>query len=193
MDSKMKKWIPLGVIIGAVLIIVGVLAGGYNGLNSKKNDVEASWSQVENVMQRRYDLIPNLVSSVKGQMKHETDVFTAIADARKQYSSATKDTDKLAADEELGKQTQILVNAVTENYPDLASSESVKTLMTQLEGSENRISTERRRYIDTVNDYNKQVTSFPNNMTAGMFGFSKMEVYHADTAAQTAPKVDLGQ
>ncbi|MBU9071095.1 LemA family protein [Bifidobacterium longum] len=192
MDNKtLKKWMPAGIIVAIVLIIAMILGGTYNGLNTAKLDVDAKWAQVENVMQRRHDLIPNLTNAVKGSMKQEQKVFGAIADARKAYAAATDPNDKLAADRKLGEQTSILVNAIHENYPQLESNKNVKTLMTQLEGSENRISVERKRYIDQVNAYNRQVTSFPANLVAGMFGFQKLQQYEAPVGSDEVPEVNL--
>lgn len=181
--------ITLIAVIVVVVLAATSLIGLRNGMNSKKNEVDAQWSQVENVMQRRADLIPNLVASVQGQMDHESKVFKDIADARRQYAAASTPNDKLKANDELNSKTNVLVNAVQENYPQLASSESVKTLMTQLEGSENRISVERERYIRLVNEYNNKVTSFPASMVAGLFGFSKMDLYRAQPGSENAPKV----
>lgn len=124
-------------------------------MNASKQVVDSDWAQVENVMQRRADLIPNLVASVKGEMRNEQEIFKSIAASRKAFETSDTQAGKLAADDELNAQTTVLLNAVKENYPDLASSEQVKTLMTQLEGSENRISVERGRYIDDVADYNR--------------------------------------
>lgn len=190
-----KKSTPvIGVIVAIAVIIVAMFGSTYNGLNNSKNNVDAAWAQVENVMQRRADLIPNLVSSVKGQMAHEQKIVDSVTDARAAFNKAATPNEKLKADDNLQEQTNVLVNAIQENYPDLSSSESVQTLMTQLEGSENRISVERRRYIEAVTDYNKKVTSFPTNMTAGMMGFQKIDQYKATTpGADKAPTVDLGQ
>lgn len=189
----MKKTIAvIGVAVAVVLVIVAMYGATWNSLNSKKNDVEAQWAQVENVMQRRADLVPNLVSTVKGQMSHEEKIIDAVASARDAWSKATTPNEKLAADDDLKENTRVLVNAVTENYPELASSESVQTLMTQLEGSENRISVERRRYIDAVSEYNKKVTSFPASITASQMGFGKIDQYKATTpGAEQAPTVSF--
>lgn len=195
-SATRKKSQHIGLIIVSITVVIVMIVGSglissRNSMNTARNQVKADWSQVENVMQRRNDLIPNLVASVKGQMKHESDVFKAIAESRKMYDNADTPNDKLSADEELRSNTNVLLNAVQENYPDLASSQSVQTLMTQLEGNENRISTERRRYIASVQDYNNLVTSFPNSMFAGMFGFSRMEEYHADPSVSKVPQVDF--
>lgn len=190
---KKKTWLAVAGVVGViVLMIVAVYGSTWNSMNSKRSDVEAQWSQVENVMQRRADLVPNLVSAVKGQMDHEQKIIDAVTEARSAYAKATTPNEKLAADDAIRENTQVLVDAVTENYPDLASSESVQTLMTQLEGSENRISVERRRYIEDVNSYNKKVTSFPSSMVAGQMGFHKMDQYEATAKnADKAPTVSF--
>lgn len=190
--KKPKPWVIVLAALFIVVVFCGAsLSAAYNSLNGSRTDCDAQWSQVENVMQRRADLIPNLVATVKGQMANEQKIFASIADARKAYSGASTPNEKLAADQKLGDETTVLLNAVKENYPDLASSESVKTLMTQLEGSENRISVERKRYIDEVNEYDKKITSFPMNLIAGPFGFKKIDQFKADSTALKAPTVDF--
>lgn len=189
---KLKPWM-VAVFVLVVFLFLGMAIGGgmYNSMNASKQVVDADWAQVENVMQRRADLIPNLVASVKGEMKNEQEIFKSIAESRKQFETSDTQADKLAADDELNAHTTALLNAVRENYPDLASSEQVKTLMTQLEGSENRISVERKRYIDDVAAYNKKVTSFPMNLLAMPFGFDSVTQYKASPAAVNAPVVDF--
>lgn len=191
--KKNKTWLAVAGVVGViVLILVAVYGSTWNSMNSKRNDVEAQWAQVENVMQRRADLIPNLVSTVKGQMNHEQKIIDAVTEARSAYAKAATPNEKLAADDAIRENTQVLVNAVTENYPELASSQSVQTLMTQLEGSENRISVERRRYIEDVNEYNKKVMSFPSSLVAGQMGFHKMDQYEATAKnADQAPTVSF--
>ena len=133
--------IVLGVIV-AFCLIFGI--GTYNSLAKQNQAVEAQWGQVENVMQRRADLVPNLVNAVKGNMGQEQKVFGDIAEARKSYANASSTTDKAKADDQLNKSVGTLINVIKENYPTLQSSNQVNTLMTQLEGSENRISVERK-------------------------------------------------
>lgn len=189
---KLKPWM-VAVFAIVVILLLGIAIGGgmYNSMNASKQVVDGDWAQVENVMQRRADLIPNLVASVKGEMRNEQEIFKSIAASRKAFETSDTQAGKLAADDELNAQTTVLLNAVKENYPDLASSEQVKTLMTQLEGSENRISVERKRYIDDVADYNRKVTSFPMNLFAHAFGFDGIAQYKADAAAANAPVVDF--
>ena len=189
---KLKPWM-VAVFAIVVILLLGIAIGGgmYNSMNASKQVVDSDWAQVENVMQRRADLIPNLVASVKGEMRNEQEIFKSIAESRKQFETSDTQAGKLAADDELNAQTTVLLNAVKENYPDLASSEQVKTLMTLLEGSENRISVERGRYIDDVADYNRKVTSFPMNLFAHAFGFGGIAQYKANAGAANVPTVDF--
>lgn len=189
---NLKPWM-VAVFAIIVILLLGVAIGGgmYNSMNASKQAVDGDWAQVENVMQRRADLIPNLVASVKGEMQNEQEIFKSVAESREQFETSDTQAEKLAADDELNAQTTVLLNAVKESYPELASSEQVKTLMTQLEGSENRISVERKRYIDDVADYNRKVTSFPMNLIAKPFGFESIAQYRADAAAANVPVVDF--
>lgn len=180
-------------VIGIIVVIIGIWAvSTYNGLAKRNQDVEAKWSQVENVMQRRYDLVPNLVNSVKGSMKQEKDVFLGVANARKSYSNAKTTEDKAKANNQLNQQVGTLINAIREDYPELKSNDNVVTLMNQLEGSENRIAVERKRYNEEVATYNKSLVSFPKNIMAGILGFHSKEYFKADEGAKEAPKVDFG-
>lgn len=189
---KLKPWM-VAVFAIVVILLLGIAIGGgmYNSMNASKQVVDSDWAQVENVMQRRADLIPNLVAPVKGEMRNEQEIFKSIAASRKAFETSDTQAGKLAADDELNAQTTVLLNAVKENYPDLASSEQVKTLMTQLEGSENRISVERGRYIDDVADYNRKVTSFPMNLFAHAFGFGGIAQYKANAGVANVPAVDF--
>lgn len=182
----------VGIII-VVLIVISVLSGmaSYNGMNSSRNEVDAQWSQVENAMQRRNDLIPQLEATVKGSMKHEEKIFGDIAKARQDYEKAGTNNEKLKANSEISDKTNVLVKAINENYPDLKSSQQVSDFMISIEGSENRISQERRRYILDVQKYNNKVTSLPNSLFAGSMGFSKMDAYKADDSAHKAPTINL--
>ena len=189
---KLKPWMVAAFAV-IVILLLGMAVGGgmYNSMNASKQAVDSDWAQVENVMQRRADLIPNLVASVKGEMRNEQEIFKSIAESRRAFETSDTQAGKLAADDELNEQTAVLLNAVKEDYPELASSEQVKTLMTQLEGSENRISVERRRYIDDVAAYNRKVTSFPMNLFAHAFGFDGIAQYRADAPAANVPVVDF--
>ncbi|MCI1986257.1 MAG: LemA family protein [Lactobacillus sp.] len=181
-----------GIVIAAIAVIIGIYGiSTYNSLAKKNQEVTAQWSQVENVMQRRADLIPNLVSAVKGSMNHETKVFDDIATARRNYSAASTTKEKAAADDQVNQSVGTLLNVIKESYPKLNSQQNVQTLMTQLEGSENRISTERRRYIDDVKTYNQDVVTFPKNIFANMMGLGQKATFKASPEAAKVPKVDL--
>ncbi|MEO1768662.1 MULTISPECIES: LemA family protein [Enterococcus] len=189
----MKKGVSGGII---VLVIVGLLAvfgiTQYNSLAKEEQAVEAQLSQVDNVMQRRADLIPNLVNSVKGSMGQEQKVFGDIAEARKAYGNASTDKEKIETSQALDQSVGTLVNVINENYPELKSNDNVQTLMTQLEGSENRISVERKRYNEAVQTYNQKVVSFPKNIFANIMGLGKKPYFEAQPGAENVPEVDFG-
>jgi len=180
----------VGVIVLGAIIIAVSLVGMYNGLVTKSQGVDAQWSQVETQYQRRYDLIPNLVNSVKGMMTQEQKVFLAIAEARTKYGAAQTVNEKAVAAGEVETALGRLL-AIMENYPDLKSSQNVTQLMDELAGTENRISVERKRFNDLTRDYNTQVKTFPTNMLAGMFGFSERQYFQSVTGSDTPPKVEF--
>jgi LemA protein len=189
----MKKWgwlIAIGIIVVVLAIIGGTFAGAYNSLVSQSQAVDAQWAQVENQYQRRYDLIPNLVNSVKGAMAQETTIFTAIADARTRYGGATTVNDKVAAANALDSAVGRLL-VVMENYPQLKSIDAVRQLMDELAGTENRVAVERQRFNDRAREYNTSIKSFPMNFLAGMFGFTEKTYFQAVTGASTPPVVNL--
>lgn len=180
----------LWVVLGAVAL-VGVWGfSSYNSLVSASEAVTSQWAQVETQYQRRFDLIPNLVSSVKGILKQEQTVFGDIANARTQYSGAsTPDAKAQAATQVESALGRLLV--ITENYPELKSSQNVQDLMVQLEGTENRISVERKRYNDLVQAYNLKVKRVPGSLLAQWFGFTEHAYFNAQPTATTSPSVDL--
>jgi LemA protein len=180
----------VGVIVLGAIIIAVSLVGIYNGLVTKSQGVDAQWSQVETQYQRRYDLIPNLVNSVKGMMTQEQKIFLAIAEARTRYGAAQTVNEKAVAAGEVETALGRLL-AIMENYPDLKSSQNVTQLMDELAGTENRISVERKRFNDLTRDYNTQVKTFPTNMLAGMFGFSEKLYFESVTGSDTPPKVEF--
>ncbi|MDT1938769.1 MULTISPECIES: LemA family protein [Carnobacterium] len=187
----MKNWmkIAIGIVI-AVVILVVPFASSYNGLVSSESEVDAQWAKVESKLQRRYDLIPNLVNSVKGSMTQEKEVFGKIADARSKLSNASTTDDKVQANNELDSAVSRLL-VVVENYPDLKSDKNVQALMDELAGTENRISTERDRYNDTVKTYNNKVKRFPGSIVAKMSGFDSKTYFKAVEGAQNAPSVNF--
>lgn len=179
------------IIIVGVLVFAGLsLVGFYNSLVSKTQAIDGQWAQVETQYQRRFDLIPNLVESVKGMMEQEKEVFGQIAEARTRYAGAGTIEEKVkAAGGVESALARLLV--VMENYPDLRSVENVAQLMDELAGTENRISVERRRYNDLVRDYNTTIKKFPGNLIAPVFGFSERSFFEAAEAASQAPKVEF--
>lgn len=182
----MKK---TGLIILLVVVLLALYAFiTYNGLVSANEAVNNQWAQVETQYQRRFDLIPNLVESVKGIMKQEQAVFTAIAQARTQYAGArTVDEKAQAASNVESALGRLLV--ITENYPQLKSSDTVQTLMSQLEGTENRVSVERKRFNETVQTYNLKTKRFPGSVFAAMFGYHERPYFEAASGAENAPSV----
>ncbi len=189
----------LGVIILFALIIGGAALSSYNTLVTKRNDADKQWSQVENQMQRRADLIPNIVGTVKGIAGQEKEVFTRIAEARSRLLAATTPEDKIEAD---GRLTQAMRDGgllgtggrflmITEQYPQLKSNENFMRLQDELAGTENRMAVARRDYNESVTDYNTTKQKFPTVMIAGLMGFKDKPLFKADEGARTAPKVDF--
>lgn len=178
------------IVLGLVVIFAIVIGAKYNGLVRQNESVDAQWAQVESQYQRRFDLIPNLVSSVQGIMKQEQKVFGDIADARTRYSGAqTTDEKAVAASQVESALGRLLV--VMENYPQLKSSENVQGLMAELSGTENRISVERMRFNEMVRDYNVSVKTFPGSLIASIFGFLPRTMFEAQSGAENAPQVNL--
>ncbi|MFZ2152613.1 MAG: LemA family protein [Microgenomates group bacterium] len=177
--------------IVAILVFLGlVLAGVYNNLISLNQKVDLAWAQVDTQYQRRFDLIPNLVSSVQGEMKQEQKIFSDIATARTQYSGAASVNDKATAATALeGTLGRLLV--IMENYPVLKSNENVTRLMDELAGTENRISVERSRFNNQVTTYNMVVIRFPGNLLARLFGFSSRAFFQSASGADVAPRVEI--
>ena len=188
----MKKGclIVAGVVVLLLLIVGGSLIGRYNTMVTTNENIDEAWSQVENVLQRRADLIPNLVSTVKGFAAQEKEVFTNIADARGRLAGAASPREAAAANAGLTSALGRLL-AIAEAYPDLKSNQNFLALQDELAGSENRISTERRRYNTAVRDYNTSVKRFPNNLLAGAYGFGEREYFEAEEGATELPKVEF--
>jgi LemA protein len=185
-----KRNLLIAVVI--IVLLAGFLysffKGTYNQFVSLDEAVKSSWAQVENQLQRRFDLIPNLVETVKGYAKQEKDVLVEVTNARARVGGATTVPDKISANNELsGALSRLLV--VVEKYPDLKSNQNFLRLQDELAGTENRISVERRRYNETVQVYNVAIRSFPANLLAGMYGFGKAAFFEAPAAAKTAPQV----
>jgi LemA protein len=164
--------------------------GYYNGFVSSNQKIEAAMSEIDNQQQRRSDLVPNLVNTVKGYASHEKEVFENIAKARQMYSSTSSTSDKIKADQEMSSSLSRLI-AVAENYPELKSDKHFTDLMTQLEGTENRLSVARKNYNDSVKKYNSKISRFPGNVFAKMYGVYKQPYFKADEAAKSNPVVDF--
>jgi len=190
-----KVLIVLGVSLGVLLVlflIIGMsLTGSYNRLVTLNEGVESAWAQVETVLQRRYDLIPNLVNTVKGFAAQEREVFTEVTRLRSQWGAARTTADKAqVAGRMEGALSRLLL--VAERYPDLKSNQNFLALQDELTGTENRIAVERRRYNQTVQNYNTTVRRFPTNLVAGFFGFERSTAYfEASEGAESAPTVEF--
>lgn len=193
--TNMKRLLFLLLIAGSM----GLQSCQYNTMIEKQEAVTAQWSQVENVYQRRSDLIPNLVSTVKGYADFEQETLTAVIEARAKATSVNVDASNLdassiqnfqAAQDGLSSALSKLM-VVVERYPDLKANQNFLELQSQLEGTENRIAVERKKYNETAQAYNTYIRKFPNNMIAGMFDFEKSEYFEADAGAEKAPKVEF--
>ena len=191
-----KSYALIGIIVVIVLCVMWAV-GAYNGMVRSQEAASKAWADVQSTYQRRADLIPNLVETVKGYAKHEQQTFENVVAARAKATQATVDPTNLtpeklkefqAAQGELSTALGRLI-AIQENYPELKANENFKDLQDQLEGTENRINEARNKFNKAVQDYNTGIRSFPNNIFAGMFGFSRMDKFEADAAAQKAPEV----
>ena len=197
----MKKSVLITIVSVVVVLLIfgGCSISKYNTIVTDSNEVENAWGKVQTAYQRRADLVPNLVSTVKGAAAHEANTLQAVTDARAKVGSANITADQLTeeslkkfqqAQNELSGALKSLL-AVSEAYPNIKGTENFRDLQVQLEGTENRISTARTDYTNAVNQYNNAVMRFPGNIIAGMFGFSKKPQFQADEAAQAAPKVEF--
>ena len=196
----MKKSNIILLAIGAVLLLLVFNGcGSYNNMVTKQESTSSAWAQVENVYQRRVDLIPNLVSSVKGAANFEKETLTQVIEARSKATSINVDPTKLtpesiaqfqAAQGQLGQSLGRLL-ATVEAYPELKANQNFLELQAQLEGTENRITVERQKFNTVTQEYNSTIRTFPNNLTAGMFGFKAKGYFQAEAGANKAPKVEF--
>lgn len=193
----MKKSTIIIIVVAVVAIIWAVTS--YNALVKMDEGVGTAWSNVENQYQRRADLIPNLVNTVKGYAAHEKETLDAVVSARTRATQMTVSADDLTPEKlqayqkaqgEVGAALGRLL-AITENYPDLKANENFLSLQSQLEGTENRITVERNKYNQVAREYNTTIRQFPKNIVAGMFGFEKKPYFEAQEGAETAPKVEF--
>jgi LemA protein len=186
------RWlVPLAIVAGVFVLIVLPLIGSYNGLVSKQTAVDQKFADLDATLQRRHDLIPQLVGAVKGILGQEQKVFGDIAAARTHYAGASNPTDKVAAaNQESSAIARLLV--IMEAYPQLQSAQNVQDLQTQIEGTENRINVARQDYDAVATAYNTSIRRFPRSLLAGMFGFDKKPLFTASTESRDVPNVDLG-
>ncbi len=186
-----KQLRAMAVVAVVVLATLGTSGCSYNTFVSQEESIKTQWAQVENQLQRRNDLIPNLVETTKGIADQEKAVFTAIAEARAKLAGARTPEDTMAAaNQQSSALARLLV--VSENYPQLRSNETFNRLMDELSGTENRIAVERMRYNEKVQEYNTARRQFPSNVTASMFGFKEHALFTAPPDAQKVPKVNFG-
>ena len=192
MASRSNPWIVAGLVVGALLLIVLFVAGyvrsTYNELVSQQEQIKTAWAQVENQLQRRYDLIPNLVETVKGYAKQETTIFTEIANARARIGSGQPPQSQMQASNDLSNAISRLL-VIVENYPQLKSGENFMRLQDELAGTENRLAVERMRYNETVQAYNTHIRQFPSNLVASAFNFEANPLFEAPASAKVAPNV----
>ena len=188
----MKKYlIPIGVFATVIIIVLIMIVPRYNSLVNLDEEVNGKQSQIETQLQRRGDLIPNLVSTVQGYASHEEEVFTDIADARSRIASSEGNVEEMAeANNEMTSALSRLL-AISENYPELQASEQFTGLRDELAGAENRIAVARQDYNTAVQEYNRNTRTFPGNIIAGIFNFDEKPYFEADDSAQDAPEVDF--
>lgn len=197
MEKKKLSVTAIVLIVLAVIVVWGI--GAYNSLVKNEEGVKSAWSQVENVYQRRADLIQNLVATVKGYATHESATLEGVVEARAKATQMTVNVDDLSEEKiaefqkaqgELGSALGRLM-AITEAYPDLKANENFRDLQAQLEGTENRIAVERKAYNQVAQEYNTSIRVFPRNIIASVFGFKVKGYFEAEEGAQTAPKVEF--
>lgn len=195
----MKKALPIIIIL---VVILGIGGCSYNGMNSSKHTVDQKWADLQGAYQRRADLIPNLVATVKGAADFERSTYVQVAQARagKLVAATQVSADALTpakmeeiqrANAEAQQAMRMAINIAVERYPDLKATTNFTGLQTQLEGTENRINLERNEFNGTVRNYNQKVTSFPGNLMAGVFGFKKREMFSAAPGSEKAPQVQF--
>ena len=195
----MKRALPWIVVLGILAIIALWVANVYNSFVAAEEEVESAWSQVENQYQRRADLVPNLVATVKGYAAHESETLQGVVDARARATQITIDPatatpEQLAAFQAAQGELWTAIGkllAIAENYPDLKANENFRDLQAQLEGTENRITIARQLFNESARNYNTRIRRFPNNIIAGAFGFEKKPYFEAEEGANKAPKVEF--
>jgi LemA protein len=186
-EVTMRQRAAAALVVMLAMLVAGC---GYNSMVSMREAIDAAWAQVENQLQRRNDLIPNLVQVTKGYAAHEKEIFDHIADARSRLIHAGSRDEKIDAANDLSNALSRLL-VIAERYPDLKANEQFARLSDELAGTENRIATERRRYNEAVRDYNTYIQRVPQNLTARMFGFTQQKYFQAPKEAQEVPKVQF--
>ena len=187
----MSRWQKLLLTLGVVALVAPAASGcSYNKFTAQEEAIKGQWGQVEIQLQRRSDLIPNLVETARAFAQQEKDVFQAVVDARARMAGASTPAEKIAASNAEGSALARLL-VVVENYPQLKSDATFSKLMDELTGTENRLAQERRRYNDRITEYNTQRRKFPSNITAGVFGFKEYPYFEAPPESKVAPKVDF--
>ncbi|MFC2120762.1 LemA family protein [Bacteroidota bacterium] len=194
-----KKWIIIAVVVLVILLLFSSVKGTYNNMVTKSESVSKQWADVENQYQRRADLIPNLVSTVKGYASHEQETLTGVIEARNQATKVNINPEQMnAASLQQFQEAQSGLSSalsrlmvVVERYPDLKANENFKDLQSQLEGTENRIATERRRFNESARDYNTFIKQFPKNIYASIFNFDEKVYFEAEKASKEVPKVEF--
>ncbi len=186
-----KGLIILFAVIAVIGLLVGVVAGSYNKLIDKEEALSRAQSEVQNQLQRRADLIPNFVNTVKGYSDYESSTFQAVTEARAKVAGAKDVEETEAASDELNSAISVWVNAVTEAYPELKADSQYRALQDELAGTESRIATARRDYNKVAEEYNKTVRRFPGSIMAALFGFDKTDYFEADDGTSSVPQVNF--
>ena len=190
-NMKKKGLIILFAVLAFIGVICGMVAGSYNGLVEQRESVDNAQAQISTQLQRRADLIPNFVATVKGYSDYEQSTYTAVTEARAAVSGAKTAAEQAEASAQLDKAITVWVNAVTEAYPDLKASEQYSALQYELSGTENRIATARKDYNAAAKTYNVAVKKFPKNIIAGIFGFSQVDYFEAQAGTESVPQVSF--
>lgn len=190
-NMKKKSLIVIIVILAIIAIIIGFIAGSYNGLVEKREQVDNAQATISTQLQRRADLIPNFVSTVKGYSDYEQNTYLAVTEARSAVSGAKTANEQAKANEQLDSAISVWVNAITEAYPELKADKQYNALQDELSGTENRIARARTDYNSAAKSYNVSVKKFPKNIIAGIFGFEKVEYFESQDGAESVPQVSF--
>jgi len=190
---KKKTLIIIGVVLLVVVIIAGTFIGQYNGLVNSETDIETAQAEIQTLLQKRADKIPNLVATVQGYTDYESETYKAVTEARSAVKNAADVPSMDAADAQLDRALNVWVNAVTESYPELKANQSFTALMDEISSIENEIQYSRTSYNEIASKYNKKVRRFPGNIFASMYGFEEVELFSASQSAQEAPTIDFSK